>query len=136
MIFMLVLFLLIVVFMAFFIGKNLQNDCVLWFFKTFENIPSSVLVLIAFAAGIVFCLLIMLIFKLKKSFFLSDSDDSTAKIKDSTPAKSAKREKTEKKLKKVKNKSKNKGGLLQKAEEISASSSKESENPINNNEKA
>lgn len=134
MVFTLILFLLIVVFMAFFIGKNLQNVCVLWFFKTFENIPTSVLVLIAFAAGIVFCILLMLIFKLKKSF--SDSSvNSVANEKDVKLAKIAKRDKVEKKLKKDKSKTENKGGLLQKAEEISNSSSKENENSFNKKEK-
>lgn len=134
MVFTLILFLLIVVFMAFFIGKNLQNVCVLWFFKTFENIPTSVLVLIAFAAGIVFCILLMLIFKLKKSFSDS-SDNSVANEKGTKLAKIAKREKIEKKLKKDKNKNENKGGLLQKAEEISNSGVKENENSANKKEK-
>ena len=118
----LIVFLAIVIFMAVFIGKNLQNVCSLWIFKSFENVPSAVLVLIAFAAGIVFCILLIIIYKLKKSFADEEPKKSSAQIK---------REKTEKKLKNLQSKNKNKeeGGLLQKAEEIHKEndSNKESE---------
>ena len=77
----LIVFLAIVVFMAVFIGKNLQNVCSLWIFKSFENVPSAVLVLIAFAAGIVFCILLIIIYKLKKSFADEEPGKSSAQIK-------------------------------------------------------
>ena len=118
----LIVFLAIVIFMAVFIGKNLQNVCSLWLFKSFENVPSAVLVLFAFAAGIVFCILLIIIYKLKKSFADEEPGKSSAQIK---------REKQQKKLKNLQSKNKNKeeGGLLQKAEEIHKEndSNKESE---------
>ena len=61
----LILILLLVVFMAFFIGMNLSNLCTFWFFKTYTNLPVSVLALIAFGAGIIFALLFILIAKMK-----------------------------------------------------------------------
>lgn len=136
----LIVFLAIVIFMAVFIGKNLQNVCSLWIFKSFENVPSAVLVLIAFAAGIVFCILLIIIYKLKKSFADEEPGKSSAQIKREKQQKKSeiqerkaalKREKTEKKLKNLQSKNKNKeeGGLLQKAEEIHKEndSNKESE---------
>lgn len=136
----LIVFLAIVIFMAVFIGKNLQNVCSLWLFKSFENVPSAVLVLIAFAAGIVFCILLIIIYKLKKSFAYEEPEKSSAQIKREKQQKKSeiqekkaalKREKTEKKLKNLQSKNKNKeeGGLLQKAEEIHKEndSNKESE---------
>ena len=47
----LILILLIIVFMAFFIGMNLSNVCTFWFFKTYTDLPVAVLTLIAFGAG-------------------------------------------------------------------------------------
>ena len=136
----LIVFLAIVIFMAVFIGKNLQNVCSLWLFKSFENVPSAVLVLFAFAAGIVFCILLIIIYKLKKSFADEEPGKSSARIKREKQQKKSeiqekmaalKREKTEKKLKNLQSKNKNKeeGGLLQKAEEIHKEndSNKESE---------
>lgn len=136
----LIVFLAIVIFMAVFIGKNLQNVCSLWLFKSFENVPSAVLVLIAFAGGIVFCILLIIIYKLKKSFADEEPGKSSAQIKREKQQKKSeiqekkaalKREKTEKKLKNLQSKNKNKeeGGLLQKAEEIHKEndSNKESE---------
>ena len=51
--------------MAFFIGMNLSNVCTFWFFKTYTNLPVSVLTLIAFGAGIIFALLFILVAKMK-----------------------------------------------------------------------
>ena len=61
----LILILLIIIFMAFFIGMNLANVCTFWFFKTFTNLPVSVLTLISFGAGIIFALLFILVAKMK-----------------------------------------------------------------------
>ena len=135
----LIVFLAIVIFMAFFIGKNLQNVCSLWLFKSFENVPSAVLVLIAFAAGIVFCILLIIIYKLKKSFIDDETEKSSAQIKYERQQKKAeilekktalKREKAEKKMKTIQAKNKNKedGGLLQKAEEIHKENDSNKEN--------
>lgn len=99
MIFSLIFFLLLVIFMAFFIGKNLTNVCTLWLFQTFENLPVAVLVLIAFGAGIVFSLLLVMISKFKRSL----SAPVVVEVEEKK-TKSAKREKTEKKLKKLKSK--------------------------------
>ena len=135
----LIVFLAIVIFMAVFIGKNLQNVCSLWLFKSFENVPSAVLVLIAFAAGIVFCILLIIIYKLKKSFTDEETEKSSAQIKREKQQKkeeilekkaALKREKTEKKLKNLQAKNKNKedGSLLQKAEEIHKENELQKEN--------
>ena len=61
----LILILLLVIFMAFFIGLNLSNVCTFWFFKTFTVLPVAVLALIAFGAGIIFTLLFILVAKMK-----------------------------------------------------------------------
>ncbi len=61
MIFLLVVFLLVVVFLAFFIGMNLSNLCTIWLFKTFTDVPVTLLVLIAFGSGIVVSLLLFII---------------------------------------------------------------------------
>ena len=61
----LILILLLVIFMAFFIGMNLSNVCTFWFFKTFTDLPVAVLALIAFSAGIIFALLFIFIAKMK-----------------------------------------------------------------------
>lgn len=135
----LIVFLAIVIFMAVFIGKNLQNVCSLWLFKSFENVPSAVLVLFAFAAGIVFCILLIIIYKLKKSFTDEETEKSSAQIKREKQQKkeeilekkaALKREKTEKKMKTIQAKNKNKedGGLLQKAEEIHKENELQKEN--------
>lgn len=135
----LIVFLAIVIFMAVFIGKNLQNVCSLWLFKSFENVPSAVLVLFAFAAGIVFCILLIIIFKLKKSLADEPVDKSSVQLKREKQQKkeeilekkaALKREKTEKKLKNLQTKNKNKedGSLLQKAEEIHKENDSKKEN--------
>ena len=61
----LILILLLVIFMAFFIGMNLSNVCTFWFFKTYTDLPVAVLALIAFGAGIIFALLFILVAKMK-----------------------------------------------------------------------
>ena len=97
MVFTLIVFLLVVVFMAFFIGKNLSNVCTLWLFKSYSDINVALLVLIAFGAGIVFSLLLLMISKFKSSVA-----NSAVAASESKKEKSDKREKTEKKLKKGK----------------------------------
>lgn len=63
----LILLILVVVFLAFFIGSNISNSCTFWFFKTYTNVPVVTLVFIAFAAGVIIALLVILIAKLKTS---------------------------------------------------------------------
>lgn len=99
----LIILILIVVFMAFFIGNNIGNNCTFWFFNTFENIPVSVLVLSAFAAGIAFALICLLIIKITKSINADREDRRVRKV--------------EKKIRKE-NKLNQKKSLLKKAEEI------------------
>ncbi len=65
MIITLILILLIIIFMAFFIGMNLSNVCTFWFFKTFTDLPVAVLTLIAFSAGIIFTMLFIFVAKMK-----------------------------------------------------------------------
>ncbi len=73
----LILILLIVIFMAFFIGMNLANVCTFWFFKTFTDLPVAVLTLIAFGAGIIFALLFIFVAKMKAP--ASDAEVRAAK---------------------------------------------------------
>ena len=73
----LILILLIVIFMAFFIGMNLSNLCTFWFFKTFTDLPVAVLTLIAFGAGIIFAMLFIFVAKMKAP--PSDAEERAAK---------------------------------------------------------
>ena len=59
----LIIILLIILFLAFFIGKNLTNVCTLWLFKTYTDKSVVVVIFIAFAAGIVFSILCYLVAK-------------------------------------------------------------------------
>ena len=59
----LIIILLVILFLAFFIGKNLTNVCTLWLFRTYTDKSVVVVIFIAFAAGIVFSLLCYLIAK-------------------------------------------------------------------------
>lgn len=67
----------LLVFMAFFIGKNLDYSCSLWFFKTFENKPVYMLVLVAFAAGIAAAILCIIIVKITKSLKSDNAESIT-----------------------------------------------------------
>lgn len=101
----LVLILLIVIFMAFFIGLNLNNVCTFWFFKTYTDLPVSVLALIAFGAGIIFALLFILVAKMKAP--PTDAEERAArklqkKAKAEEKLRLAKEKQAEKEAKKVK----------------------------------
>jgi len=67
MIFLLILFLAFVVFLAFFIGYNISNTCAFWLFKTYESLPVLTLVFIAFACGIVFSIFVIILCRYFKS---------------------------------------------------------------------
>ncbi len=72
----LILILLIFIFLAFFVGKNLSNICTFWFFKTYTDLSVTVIVFIAFAAGIIFSLLCYLVAKLIRSSHESEVADA------------------------------------------------------------
>lgn len=61
----LILLILVVIFLAFFIGLNISNSCTFWFFKTYTDVPVVTLAFIAFAAGVIIALLVILIAKLR-----------------------------------------------------------------------
>lgn len=104
MIITLIVFLILVVFMAFFIGLNVEHSCSLWLFKSFESLPVSVLVLLSFAAGIVFSLLLLMIYKLRKSSTQNEVE-KLAVEKSKNDKKNIKlREKTERKIRKLQKK--------------------------------
>ena len=64
----LIILIALVIFLAFFVGKNLASVAnTFWFFKTYTNISALVLVLVAFACGIIVAVLCMIICKLKAS---------------------------------------------------------------------
>lgn len=101
MIFTLVVLLLVIVFFAFFIGMNLSNICQsFWFFKTYTNIPVAVLVLIAFAAGIVVSILFFLVAKLKAS--AKEDRERQVIVQEEKPSK--RQERIKRNLEKLKNK--------------------------------
>ena len=101
----LILILLLVIFMAFFIGLNLSNVCTFWFFKTYTDLPVSVLALISFGAGIIFALLFILVAKMKAP--PSDAEARAAKklekkAKAEEKLRLAKEKQAEKEAKKIK----------------------------------
>lgn len=96
MIISLIVILLLIIFMAFFIGKNLSNTCNFWFFNTFSEVQVSVLVLIAFGAGILVSILAVLIFKIRKS----GAKEETNSQEDTVKKELKKHEKKERKLNK------------------------------------
>lgn len=97
MIFALIVFLLVVIFLAFFIGKNLSNVCNFWFFNSFENVPVAVLALIAFGVGIVFCILVFVIAKIRKATYVEVDAAEAKRLKAAKKAdKEAKAEAAEK----------------------------------------
>ena len=104
MIITLIVFLILVVFMAFFIGLNVEHSCSLWLIKSFESLPVSVLVLLLFAAGIVFSLLLLIIYKLRQSS-TENEVEKLAVEKSKNDKKNIKlREKTERKISKLQKK--------------------------------
>ena len=80
---------------------NLSNICQsFWFFKTYTNIPVAVLVLIAFAAGIVVSILFFLVAKLKAS--AKEDRERQVIVQEEKPSK--RQERIKKNLEKLKNK--------------------------------
>ena len=72
----LIIILLVLIFLAFFVGKNLGNICTFWFFKTYTDLSVTVIVFIAFAAGIIFSLLCYLVAKLLRASHESEVADA------------------------------------------------------------
>ena len=90
----LIIILLIILFLAFFVGKNLLNVCTLWLFKTYSEVSVTVVVFIAFAAGIIFSILCYLIAK----FIKLSHENEIADAKDYAKKQQKKDEKQQKKL--------------------------------------
>ena len=104
MVFALILILLIFIFLAFFVGKNLTNICTFWFFKTYTDLSVTVIVFIAFAAGIIFSLLCYLVAKLVRT----SHENEVADAKNFAQKQQKKQEKLDKKLQKQEEKLKKK----------------------------
>lgn len=90
----LIVILLIILFLAFFVGKNLTNVCTLWLFKTYTDLSVTVIVFIAFAAGIVFSLLCYLVAKLIRA----SHENEVADAKNFAQKQQKKQEKLDKKM--------------------------------------
>ena len=105
----LIFILALVVFLAFFVGNNISNACTFWFFKTYTDLPVTILVFIAFGAGIVLSLLCVFLARLRKSdeAAATQSEKDKNKKAEEKAQKLAEKtarlnEKKEKKLKKAK----------------------------------
>ena len=120
MIAVLIIILLIILFLAFFVGKNLSNICTFWFFKTYTDLSVTVIVFIAFAAGIVFSLLCYMVAKLIRA----SHENEVADAKNYAQKQQKKQEKIDKKIQKQEEKLKKKEA---KTSEKSSQSSVESQ---------
>ena len=116
----LIIILLIILFLAFFIGKNLTNVCTLWLFKTYTDKSVVVVIFIAFAAGIIFSLLCYLIAK----FIRLSHENEVADARNVGLKEKKKQEKLDKKIQKQEEKIKKKET---KSSEKSSQSSVESQ---------
>lgn len=70
----------VAVLLAVFIGKNLAYSTSIWFFKDFGETNVAVIVLITFAAGIVFALLCILLGKIIKDSKAVEKENEKEKI--------------------------------------------------------
>lgn len=77
----LIIFLLIIIFFALFIGNNLSNVGNFWFFHTFNNVSAVVLVLISFALGIAFSVAVFIIAKIRQSNHIDAAEAEARKAK-------------------------------------------------------
>lgn len=120
----LIIILLILIFLAFFIGKNLTNVCTLWLFKTYTDKSVVVVIFIAFAAGIIFSLLCYLVAKLIRL----SHENEVADARNIGLKEKKKQEKLDKKLQKQEEKLKKKAASsAEKTSQKSAQSSVESQ---------
>lgn len=111
MILTLIFIILIAVLIAVFIGKNLSYVTPIWFFKSFGETNVAVIVFIAFAAGIVFallCLLIGKVIKPSKTETETSSKNENLKTNEKTSDSVAKEEKKKSFFKKSAKKSEDK----------------------------
>ena len=112
----LIIILLIILFLAFFIGKNLTNVCTLWLFRTYTDKSVVVVIFIAFAAGIIFSILCYLIAK----FIRLSHENEVADARNLGLKEKKKQEKIERKL----------------AKKASAATPAKSENPVESSSKS
>ena len=112
----LIVILLIILFLAFFIGKNLSNVCTLWLFKTYTDKSIVVVIFVAFAAGIIFSLLCYLIAK----FIRLSHENEVADARNLGLKEKKKQDKIERKL----------------AKKASAAAPSKSENPVESSSKS
>ncbi|MBO4628797.1 MAG: hypothetical protein J5687_02480 [Treponema sp.] len=114
----LIIILLIILFLAFFIGKNLTNVCTLWLFKTYTDKSVVVVIFIAFAAGIIFSLLCYLIAK----FIRLSHENEVADARNLGLKEKKKQDKIDKKLAKQQEKLDKKSGTSENKVESSSKS--------------
>ena len=126
----LILILLIFIFLAFFVGKNLTNICTFWFFKTYTDLSVTVIVFIAFAAGIIFSLLCYLVAKLIRA----SHENEVADAKNFAQKQQKKQEKIDKKIQKQEEKMKKKNAAVSEkpSEKTPVESASKSTDKVNN----
>ena len=122
----LIIILLIILFLAFFIGKNLTNVCTLWLFRTYTDKSVVVVIFIAFAAGIIFSLLCYLIAK----FIRLSHENEVADARNLGLKEKKKQDKIDKKLAKQQEK------LDKKQKPASAETPSKSENKVESSTKS
>ena len=120
----LIIILLIILFLAFFIGKNLTNVCTLWLFKTYTDKSVVVVIFIAFAAGIIFSILCYLIAK----FIKLSHENEVADARNLGLKEKKKQDKIDKKLQKQQEK-------LDKKQNAGSGTSSKSENKVESSSK-
>ena len=122
----LIVILLIILFLAFFIGKNLSNVCTLWLFKTYTDKSVVVVIFIAFAAGIIFSLLCYLIAK----FIRLSHENEVADARNLGLKEKKKQDKIDQKLAKQQEK------INKKQKPASVTTPSKSENPVESSSKS
>ena len=122
----LIIILLIILFLAFFIGKNLSNVCTLWLFKTYTDKSVVVVIFIAFAAGIIFSLLCYLIAK----FIRLSHENEVADARNLGLKEKKKQDKIDQKLAKQQEK------INKKQKPVSAVAPSKSENTVESSSKS
>lgn len=90
----LILFLIFVIFLAFFIGHNIGNACAFWLFKDYASMSVLILVFGAFACGIIFSIIVMIVGKYLKS----KPEPVVIKQKEEKPKKESRKERKIRKL--------------------------------------
>ena len=121
----LIIILLIILFLAFFIGKNLTNVCTLWLFKTYTDKSVVVVIFVAFAAGIIFSLLCYLIAK----FIRLSHENEVADARNLGLKEKKKQDKIDQKLAKQQEK------INKKQKPASVTTPSKSENPVESSSK-